>query len=92
MLEEIIALKSQSKELTTRIEAMMQRLAVLQLQIDEVELLAATVAVGFTKTFSILIAIFLIDHLGRKPLLYVSTIGMTVCLVGLGLSFSLTRA
>lgn len=53
------------------------------------ELLAATVAVGFTKTFSILIAIFLIDHLGRKPLLYVSTIGMTVCLLGLSLSLSL---
>ncbi|KNA22745.1 hypothetical protein SOVF_031630 [Spinacia oleracea] len=53
------------------------------------ELLAATVAVGFTKTFSILIAIFLIDHLGRKPLLYVSTIGMTICLVGLGLSLAL---
>jgi len=53
------------------------------------ELLAATVAVGFTKTFSILIAIFLIDHLGRKPLLYVSTIGMSVCLLGLSLSLAI---
>ncbi|XP_021740538.1 probable polyol transporter 4 isoform X1 [Chenopodium quinoa] len=53
------------------------------------ELLAATMAVGFTKTFSILIAIFLIDHLGRKPLLYVSTVGMTVCLIGLSLSLAL---
>lgn len=53
------------------------------------ELLAATVAVGFTKTLSILIAIFLIDHLGRKPLLYVSTIGMTTCLMGLSLSLAL---
>ncbi|KAI4299354.1 hypothetical protein L6164_032821 [Bauhinia variegata] len=51
------------------------------------ELLAATVAVGFTKTLFILIAIFLIDKLGRKPLLYVSTIGMTACLFSL--SFSL---
>lgn len=52
------------------------------------ELLAATVAVGFTKTTFILIAIILIDKVGRKPLLYVSTIGMTICL--LILSFSLT--
>lgn len=53
------------------------------------ELLAATVAVGFTKTVFILVAIFLIDKLGRKPLLYVSTIGMTICLFVLGLTLSL---
>ncbi|XP_016488382.2 putative polyol transporter 4 isoform X2 [Nicotiana tabacum] len=53
------------------------------------QLLAATVAVGFTKTIFILIAIFLIDKVGRKPLLYVSTIGMTTCLFGLGLTLSL---
>ncbi|KAF8409302.1 hypothetical protein HHK36_005376 [Tetracentron sinense] len=53
------------------------------------QLLAATVAVGFTKTIFILIAIFLIDRVGRKPLLYVSTIGMTTCLFCLGLTLSL---
>ncbi|XP_054799964.1 probable polyol transporter 4 isoform X2 [Prosopis cineraria] len=52
------------------------------------QLLAATVAVGFTKTMFILVAIFLIDKLGRKPLLFVSTIGMTVCLFGLSLSLA----
>ncbi|KAI3456301.1 hypothetical protein Pfo_012964 [Paulownia fortunei] len=52
------------------------------------QLLAATVAVGFTKTIFILIAIFLIDKAGRKPLLYVSTIGMTLCLLTLGLTLS----
>ncbi|KAG6416562.1 hypothetical protein SASPL_123994 [Salvia splendens] len=52
------------------------------------QLLAATVAVGFTKTIFILIAILLIDKAGRKPLLYVSTIGMTVCLFTLGLTLS----
>ncbi|KAF8411174.1 hypothetical protein HHK36_003717 [Tetracentron sinense] len=53
------------------------------------QLLAATVAVGFAKTAFILVAIFLIDRVGRKPLLYVSTIGMTTCLLGLGLTLSL---
>ncbi|KAG9456551.1 hypothetical protein H6P81_001059 [Aristolochia fimbriata] len=51
--------------------------------------LAATVAVGFTKTIFILVAIFLIDRAGRKPLLYVSTIGMTVCLFGLAITLAL---
>lgn len=54
-------------------------------------LLAATVAVGFTKTIFILIAIFLIDRVGRKPLLYVSSIGMTTCLFGLALSLSFMK-
>lgn len=52
------------------------------------KLLAATVAVGVTKTVFILVAILLVDKLGRKPLLYVSTIGMTVCLFSLGFSLS----
>lgn len=52
------------------------------------ELLGATIGVGCTKTLFILVAIFLIDRVGRKPLLYVSTIGMTTCLFGLGLTLS----
>lgn len=55
------------------------------------ELLAATVAVGFTKTVFILVAIFLIDKVGRKPLLYVSTIGMTMCLFVLGIALTLQK-
>ncbi|KAK1308211.1 putative polyol transporter 4 [Acorus calamus] len=55
---------------------------------DKTSLLAATVAVGFAKTIFILVAILLIDRVGRKPLLYVSTIGMTTCLFGL--AFGLT--
>ncbi|BBH00860.1 Major facilitator superfamily protein [Prunus dulcis] len=45
------------------------------------QLLAATVVVGFTKT------VFILS--GRKPLLYVSTIGMTTCLFGLSLALAL---
>lgn len=50
--------------------------------------LAATVAVGVTKTAFIMFAILLIDKVGRKPLLYVSTIGMTICLFSLGATLS----
>jgi MFS family permease len=52
------------------------------------QLLAATVAVGLSKTLFILVAIFLIDKVGRKPLLYISTIGMTTCLLGLSLTLA----
>lgn len=55
---------------------------------DKSKLLAATVAVGVSKTTFILVAIFLIDKLGRKPLLYVSTIGMTVCLFSIGVTLT----
>ncbi|KAK2985507.1 hypothetical protein RJ640_008680 [Escallonia rubra] len=55
------------------------------------KLLGATVAVGLAKTAFILVAILLIDKVGRKPLLYVSTIGMTICLFSLGLSLSLLK-
>lgn len=52
------------------------------------QLLGATVAVGFTKTVFILVATFLLDRIGRRPLLLSSTGGMILSLVGLG--FGLT--
>ncbi|KAL3509406.1 hypothetical protein ACH5RR_028807 [Cinchona calisaya] len=55
----------------------------------ESKLLAATVAVGITKTVFILVATLLIDKVGRKPLLYASTIGMTTCLFALAISLAL---
>ncbi|KAK4484435.1 hypothetical protein RD792_007016 [Penstemon davidsonii] len=55
---------------------------------NNTKVLAATVAVGVTKTLFIIPAICLIDKIGRKPLLYVSTVGMTVCLFCLGASLS----
>ncbi|KAF8007912.1 hypothetical protein BT93_K1800 [Corymbia citriodora subsp. variegata] len=55
------------------------------------KLLAATVAVGVTKTSFIIVASVLTDKLGRKPLLYISSIGMTVCLCGVGVSLSLLK-
>ncbi|XP_049347173.1 probable polyol transporter 4 [Solanum verrucosum] len=58
---------------------------------DESKLLAATVAVGVSKTAFILIAIILIDKVGRKPLLYVSTIGMTTCLLVVGITLLLMK-
>lgn len=56
--------------------------------VDKSNLLAATIAVGVTKTAFIMVAILLIDKLGRKPLLYISTIGMTICLFSLGVTLS----
>lgn len=51
-------------------------------------LLGATVAVGFTKTVFILVATFLLDRVGRRPLLLTGTGGMVLSLAGLG--FGLT--
>ncbi|GLJ29735.1 hypothetical protein SUGI_0586790 [Cryptomeria japonica] len=52
-------------------------------------LLGATVAVGFFKTAFILVATFLIDRAGRRPLLLTSALGMTVSLIVLALGLSL---
>ncbi|GJN26015.1 hypothetical protein PR202_gb13909 [Eleusine coracana subsp. coracana] len=57
----------------------------------ERQLLAATVAVGLTKTAFIVIAILLVDRVGRKPLLYVSTVGITACLAVLAASLSMLQ-
>lgn len=51
-------------------------------------LLAATIAVGFAKTGFILVATFLIDRVGRRPLLLISALGMTASLIALALGFS----
>ncbi|KAL2937707.1 putative polyol transporter 4 [Bienertia sinuspersici] len=52
---------------------------------DKTKLLASTIAVGVTNTVFILAAILLIDKVGRKPLLFISTVGMTTCLFGYSL-------
>ncbi|XP_073118826.1 polyol transporter 5-like [Henckelia pumila] len=46
--------------------------------------LLATMAVGFTKTLFILVATFMLDKIGRRPLLLSSVAGMIISLVGLG--------
>lgn len=51
-------------------------------------ILAATIAVGFAKTGFILVATFLLDRVGRRPLLLTSALGMSVSLVALALGFS----
>ncbi|XP_048553671.1 probable polyol transporter 4 isoform X1 [Triticum urartu] len=55
----------------------------------EGHLLAATVAVGLSKTIFIVIAILLVDRVGRKPLLLISTVGITACLAVLAATLSL---
>ncbi|XLR68700.1 hypothetical protein HN51_015753 [Arachis hypogaea] len=51
---------------------------------DNSKLLATTVAVGISKTIFILVT-----KLGRKPLLYISTTGMTICLFSIGATLSM---
>ncbi|XP_044490997.1 putative polyol transporter 1 [Mangifera indica] len=50
--------------------------------------LLATVAVGFVKTIFILVATFLLDRIGRRPLLLSSVGGMIASLAALGLSLT----
>ncbi|KAJ7978387.1 Polyol transporter like, partial [Quillaja saponaria] len=51
--------------------------------------LLATIAVGFFKTMFILVATFLLDRVGRRPLLLTSVGGMIVCLASLGVSLTI---
>ncbi|WOK92390.1 polyol transporter 1 [Canna indica] len=56
---------------------------------DKSKLLGTTVAVGFTKTISVLVSIFFSDSVGRRPLLLSSIGGMVLSLTGLGLGLTL---
>ncbi|KAL4312954.1 hypothetical protein GQ457_01G000250 [Hibiscus cannabinus] len=51
--------------------------------------LLATIAVGFSKTIFILVATFLLDRIGRRPLLLTSIAGVAVSLATLGLSLTI---
>ncbi|KAI9123549.1 hypothetical protein K1719_004849 [Acacia pycnantha] len=50
---------------------------------SDTEELLATMAVGFTKTVCILVATFLLDRVGRRPLLLSSVAGMVISLATL---------
>ncbi|KAK1414466.1 hypothetical protein QVD17_30210 [Tagetes erecta] len=51
--------------------------------------LLATIAVGFVKTMFILVATFLLDKVGRRPLLLTSVVGMIVSLMSLGVALTI---
>ncbi|XP_023002971.1 probable polyol transporter 6 [Cucurbita maxima] len=55
------------------------------------KLLLATVGVGVIKTLFILVATFLLDRVGRRPLLFTSTIGITISLTSLGFSLTMVE-
>ncbi|KAK6258376.1 hypothetical protein SCA6_012850 [Theobroma cacao] len=55
------------------------------------KLLLATVGVGLTKTTFILVATFLLDKVGRRRLLLISTGGMVVALTALGFGLTMVE-
>lgn len=55
---------------------------------DDEHILLATVAVGFVKTCFILVATFLLDRVGRRPLLLTSVAGMIFSLAALGMGLT----
>lgn len=56
---------------------------------DESKLLLATIAVGTAKTIFILASTFLLDRVGRRPLLLTSVGGMITSLLGIGIGLKL---
>lgn len=56
---------------------------------SDAEQLLATVAVGFAKTVFILVATFMLDRVGRRPLLLTSVAGMVLSLLTLGVSLTI---
>ncbi|KAJ7978386.1 Polyol transporter like [Quillaja saponaria] len=58
-------------------------------QASDTHKLLATIAVGLFKTMFILVATFLLDRVGRRPLLLTSVGGMIVCLASLGVSLTI---
>ena len=52
----------------------------------------ATVSVGVVNVLATFIAIWLIDKVGRKPLLFAGLIGMVLALTGLGIAFKILGA
>ncbi|KAL2925902.1 putative polyol transporter 3 [Bienertia sinuspersici] len=54
------------------------------------KLLLANVGLGATKTLFILVATFLLDKVGRRPLLLTSTGGVVVALIALGVGLTAT--
>ncbi|XP_061354858.1 polyol transporter 5-like [Gastrolobium bilobum] len=56
---------------------------------SDTDKLLATVAVGFVKTMFILVATFMLDRVGRRPLLLTSVGGMVLSLLTLGVSLTI---
>ncbi|XP_014493892.1 polyol transporter 5 [Vigna radiata var. radiata] len=56
---------------------------------DDTQKLLATVAVGFVKTIFILVATFMLDRVGRRPLLLSSVGGMVLSLLTLAISLTI---
>ena len=62
-----------------------------ELGLDDEMILLCTTFVGLSKVFFILIAMIFLDKYGRRPLLLISSVLMTVCLFGLTFSCLIGR-
>lgn len=51
--------------------------------------IAATIGIGLVNVIATLFAVFYLDRIGRRPLLFTGLLGMTVSLIGLSLAFYL---
>ncbi len=50
-----------------------------------------TILIGFVNLGAVTAAMMIIDKIGRRPLLLIGSVGTTLCLAGVGVSFQLNR-
>ena len=68
------------------LNSIFERAGFTQVSADEQAIL-----IGFVNLTAVTLAMFVIDKIGRRPLLLIGSVGTTLCLAGVGISFQLNR-